>query len=189
MEFNQVVRERRSIFKFQDKLVPVDKIKQVVTVGTYAPNHHLTQPWRFILLGPVHQRQLAEFYGVEKAFKAMVPDEQVTARIKQQAIDKMMSVPCILLVTCRLDKQPALREDNLAAVHCAIQNMLLAATNEGLGAQWSTHPVIKDVDAMAAMGIDLTAEKCVAMLYIGYAAVVPPMAVRKPVEEVLTFLN
>lgn len=189
MEFNQVVSERRSIFKFKPIPLPVDEIKPLITVATYAPNHHLTQPWRFVLLGKQNQRQLAEFYGIEKAFKAMIPDEKVTERIKQQAIDKMMAVPAILLVTCRLDKQIALQEDDLAATHCAVQNLLLAATDRGIGSQWSTHPVIKDIDAMAAMQINLQAEKCVAMVYLGYADVIPSMAERKSADDVLTILD
>lgn len=189
MEFNQLVKERRSIFKFCNRLVVVDDILPLIEAAIYAPNHHLTQPWRFIYVGKAHQQRLAFDYAQAKAFKAMAADRQVSDRIRQQAMDKFMAIPALLLVSCRLDKQLIVQEEDIAATYCAIQNILLAATNQGLGAQWSTHDIIKDAESMQQVGIDLTKERCLAMIYLGYPEVIPPVTNRKCVDDVLTCLT
>ena len=188
MEFNQVVMSRRSVFKFLPNSVLVDDIYPLIEAAVMAPNHHLTQPWRFIWLGKQTQARLAEFYGEAKAAKAMVPDAMLHERIKQKAIEKFLTVPAILLVVCRLDRQPVIREEDLAATHCAIQNLLLAATDKGLGAQWSTHPMIYDTEVMAEVGVDTSKERCCAMIYMGYPDIIPPAPPRKSAQECLTLL-
>jgi nitroreductase len=188
MEFNQVVMSRRSVFKFQEKPVLVHDILPLVDAAVMAPNHHLTQPWRFILLGSQTQAHLAEYYGEAKAAKAMAADASVHERIKQRAVEKFVAVPAILLVVCQLDRQPVMREEDLAATHCAIQNLLLAATDQGLGAQWSTHPMIYNAQVMAEVGVDTTKERCCAMIYMGYPEVIPPAPPRKSAQECLTLL-
>ncbi len=188
MEFNQVVMSRRSVFKFQPKPLLVDDIYPLIEAAVMAPNHHLTQPWRFILLGKQTQTRLAEYYGEAKAAKAMAADASVHERIKHKAVEKFLAVPAILLVVCRLDRQPVIREEDLAATHCAIQNLLLAATDKGLGAQWSTHPIIYDDQVMAEVGVDTSKERCSAMIYIGYPEVIPPAPPRKSAQECLTLL-
>ncbi len=188
MEFNQVVMSRRSVFKFQSKALVVDDIYPLIEAAVMAPNHHLTQPWRFIWLGKQTQVCLAEYYGEAKAAKAMAADATVHERIKQKAIEKFLAVPAILLVVCRLDRQPVIREEDLAATHCAIQNLLLAATDQRLGAQWSTHPMIYDAQVMTEVGVDTTKERCCAMIYMGYPEVIPPAPPRKSAQECLTLL-
>lgn len=188
MEFNQVVSSRRSVFKFQQKSVLVDDLYPLIEAAVMAPNHHLTQPWRFIFVGRQTQFKLAEYYGEAKAAKAMAADASIHERIKQKAVEKFLAVPAILLVVSRLDRQPVIREEDLAATHCAIQNLLLAATNEGLGAQWSTHPMIYDDQVMSEVGVDTTKERCCAMIYMGYPEVIPPAPPRKSARECLTLL-
>lgn len=188
MEFNQVVMCRRSIYKFKSKQVAVDQILPLIEAAVMAPNHHLTQPWRFILLGKQTQLRLAEYYGEAKAAKAMAADAMVYERIKQKAVDKFLAVPAILLVVSRLDRQPIIREEDLAATHCAIQNLLLAATDQGLGTQWSTHPIIYDAQVMAEVGVDTNKERCCAMIYMGYPEAIPPTPPRKSAQECLTLL-
>jgi nitroreductase len=188
MEFNQLVMSRRSVYKFQPKALLVDDILPLVESAIMAPNHHLTQPWRFILLGKQTQSQLAHYYGEAKAAKAMAADAKLYERIKQQAIDKFLAVPTILLVVCRLDPHPIIREEDTAATYCAIQNLLLAVTDQGLGAQWSTHPIIYDAQVMAEVGVDITKERCCAMIYMGYPEVIPPTPPRKSARECLTLM-
>lgn len=188
MEFNQVVMSRRSVFKFLDKAVLVDDITPLIEAAIMAPNHHLTQPWRFIFVGKQTQVRLADYYGEAKAAKAMAADASVHERIKQKAVDKFLSIPAIILVVSRLDRQPVIREEDLAATHCAIQNLLLAATDKGLGAQWSSHPIIYDEQVMSEVGVDVSKERCCAMVYLGYPEIVPPAPPRKSATECLTLL-
>ena len=51
MDVKDAILSRRTIFKFEQKPVPDDVIEQVFSFGIWAPNHHVTEPWRFIVIG------------------------------------------------------------------------------------------------------------------------------------------
>ena len=55
MDVLEAIHTRRTIFKFKPGGVPKDVIEKIFEAGLWAPNHHLTEPWRFVP-GRRHQR-------------------------------------------------------------------------------------------------------------------------------------
>ena len=52
MHVTDAISNRRSIKRFTDRAVTRDEIASILSAATLAPNHRLTQPWRFYVLGP-----------------------------------------------------------------------------------------------------------------------------------------
>lgn len=179
-----LIRGRRSIFRFLPEPVPEALVLKALEAGRWAPNHKLTEPWRFTLLGPERKAALAPRFA-ELAQRKLPPD--ATPERRAEALEltraKWAGKPVVVVVSQVPEEDPFRREEDYAAVACAIQNVQLAAWALGLGSQWSTGALARDAEAMAMAGIPL-GERVVGLLYMGYPAAIPE-ARRLPLEEVL----
>ena len=70
MDVLEAIHTRRTIAKFQPEPIPAETLTEILAAGIWAPNHRLTEPWRFVILGPETQRLLGERFGELKAEKA-----------------------------------------------------------------------------------------------------------------------
>ncbi len=182
MEFSEVVNTRRSVFKFTDTPIAFDDVLPLLSLANLAPNHHLTQPWQFLWIGDQTKLALAQYYAQARASKKVSTDDPRFNEELSRARDKFLRTPAILITACRLNDDPIIAEEDYAATCCAIQNFLLGVTHSGLGAQWSSHPMIRTPEVRSLLG--LTEQyRLVAMLYLGYPALIPPAPPRQPVEN------
>jgi nitroreductase len=162
--------------------VPDALVERLLAFGVWAPNHHLTEPWRFTHLGEETRHLLAERYGEIQIRKARENvDETVREQIRAAGIAKFLSKPTIVVVSCVQEGDEQRRREDYAAVCCAVQNVQLAAWAEGVGIQWSTNALIKEPQTYAQLGIDPERE----VLYMGYPAEVLPTRGRRPIQDVL----
>ncbi|HSL72500.1 MAG TPA: nitroreductase family protein, partial [Longimicrobiales bacterium] len=128
-----------------------------------APNHKLTEPWGFLVLGPRTKRAYAE---TKARLKLGARDDAEKA---QKMIDEVMAIPAIVGVTQRLDDDPIRREEDYAAVFMAIQNLLLAATSLGLGTKMHTGEILEDKELRDALQVN-DGERIVAFVDVGEPA-------------------
>ncbi|MCY4372677.1 MAG: nitroreductase [Spirochaetaceae bacterium] len=189
MSVLETIAERRSIFDFQPTAVPRERIERVLQAAVWAPNHKLTEPWRFIVVGPACKRRLSEVYARIKQDDVPVDiAPEALAEIGRKAIKKLMSKPTVMAVTCAVSGDPMLDREDYAATCCAIQNIMLAAWEDGIGMQWSTSGLIENAEALSVLGVDPEREHVVGLLYAGFADRVPTSA-RKPAVELTTWLS
>ncbi|WP_438351356.1 nitroreductase family protein [Paenibacillus sp. FA6] len=139
MNISEAIRTRRSIGKVTEEDVPVSAIEQILEAGTWAPNHRLTEPWRFFVLRGEGRKLLGHALA-DIAVKATVdptsPEAQAAA---ESARKKPMRAPVIITVAVTPKEQANIIElEEYGAVFSAIQNMLLEAHALGLGAIWRT---------------------------------------------------
>ncbi|WP_040952640.1 nitroreductase family protein [Gorillibacterium massiliense] len=184
----RAIRERRSIGKVKDE--PIDRpiLEQILEAGNWAPNHHHTEPWRFFVMTGAGRGVLADAYfqvACQQAGDGMFdPDE---LRRKQEA--KAFRAPVVIAVAVSPSAVPNIdKREEIAAAHAAVQNMLLAAHELGLGAVWRTgeplyHPLMKE-----AFGLN-GSEELVALIYIGKPDMEPPEGKRNPVKDKTTWLT
>jgi nitroreductase len=163
MDVNEALLTRRTIKDFRAEPLPADVLERALTAGLWAQNHRLTEPWRFTILGPETHRQLAE--------------------IAAEASQKILSKPQVVAVSQRLGA-PEQRQEDYAAIACAIQNIQLAAWAEGVGMQWSSGKLMGLPETYDLLGIRRGDEEIVALLFFGYPAKVPAVQARKPLAEV-----
>jgi nitroreductase len=185
MDVNQAIRTRRTIAKFRDEPVPGLILEAILSAGIWAPNHHLTEPWRFIILGPETQGQLAGRFAELKASKVPAEDVARRERILVEHERKFVSIPTIVAVAASCEGDEERRREDYAATACAIQNIQLAAWAEGIGVKWSTAGLIHDPLAYRLLGVDPTQFEIIGLLFIGFPAEIPERGRKRPLEEVI----
>lgn len=185
MNLFDAVQARRSIKHFTPRSVPREQIERLLDAAVQAPNHRMTEPWRFYVLGVGARRAYGAALGARKAKRA--EDPAAAAEVSRKVEDKHAALPAMLAVTVVLAEDPEVREEDLAATYMAIENLLLAAAALGLGTHLKTGAVMNDPRARAAVGAtDL--ERIVATIELGEPAAQPGAKARKPASELTTWV-
>ena len=185
LDVRAAIRARRSISKFMPEPVPPEALTRLLAAGIWAPNHHLTEPWRFIILGPQTRHSLAGRYAELRMEKAPPDATERRARIREESERKFLAIPTIVAVAALQEGDERRRREDYAAVCCAIQNVQLAAWAEGVGVKWSTGPIIRDPLAYTLLDVDSARLELIALLYMGYPAEIPTRERKRPLDEVI----
>lgn len=175
-----LIRSRRTIHLFEPEPPPPETMLKAIDLARWAPNHRLTEPWRFYLIGRATAEAVAHL-------NAAIVAEQRGPEAGRKKRERWLSMPGWLVVTSRIADDPIVTEENYGACCCAIQNMQLYLWSEGIGMKWGTGKVTRHPRFFDLLGIDPEREKLVGMFWYGYPADVPEQQ-RKPVEEIVTRL-
>lgn len=187
MDVMEAIRTRRSIFKFKPEPLSQDVITRIFEAGIWAPNHHMTEPWRFVVLGDETKEILAQRYSEIQAAKAAVgATDDARKALKDAGYAKFMSKPTIIAIVCLQDGDDVKKREDYAAACCAAQNIQLAAWAEGVGMQWSTGPITLEENTYKLLGVDGEKEYVIGFFYSGYPEEVPEPR-RKPLSDVLAW--
>ncbi len=173
-----LLRQRRTVHNFQPDLPPKEAILRAVELARWAPNHHLTEPWRFILLGPETAGQIVDLNA--ELVAARKGPEHGEYKRKRWSL-----VPGWIAVTCPRSPDENRQQEDYAACCCAIHNFSLALWSEGIGVKWTTGDVIRHPRFFELLHTDPATHLCVGLLWYGYPAEIPP-ARRKSVEDIFT---
>ena len=181
----ETIRSRRSIFHFKSDPVPAESVLKIFEAAVWAPNHGRTEPWRFTILGEQTKLKVAEQYR-ELALKKMPVDASDDHKKKagDAAFRKMIEKPTIAAVSCIQDGDEIRRREDYAATCCAMQNVQLAAWEEGIGMQWSTGQITREHSTYAMLDIDPAGEYIIGFFYLGYPAKIP-QSKRRPLQDFL----
>lgn len=185
MDVMAAIRSRRTIFKFKPDPVSETALRRIFEAGLWAPNHHLTEPWRFVVLGEKTKEILAQRYSdiqVEKASASA--SDAAKAALKAAGYAKFMSKPTIVAAACLKNGDATKNLEDYAAACCAMQNVQLAAWAEGVGMQWSTGPITLEKDTYDLLGIHHEREYIIGFFYMGYPEDIPTPR-RKPLDAVM----
>jgi nitroreductase len=186
MNVSDAIAQRRSIKKFQNRPLTREEIEPLLDAAVLAPNHHLTQPWRFYILGPEARRGYGRALGERKARK--LPDPEAANAIRAKTVADHEAYPSLVAVAMVLSENPETREEDYGAVMQAIANMMLIALERGLGTHMRTGAVMDDPAARAAAGVR-EGERIVAVVTIGVPAETPPPKTRQGAAAVTTWVD
>lgn len=184
MELFEAIKGRRSIGKVKDEPVARELIEQVIEAATWAPSHHKTEPWRFVVLSGEGRRVLGRAYAAmaESAVAGMSEQDRADRLSREEA--KAMRSPVVIVAVSSpaTDHPRAVLWEERAAAHAAVQNLLLAAHGAGLGAVWRTGDGLGHPEMVKAF--ELTgSEEIVGFVYVGYPDMTAPAASRIPVSD------
>src|SRR5512138_1832967 len=186
MNVSDAIARRRSIKKFQDRPVTREEIEALLDAAVLAPNHHLTQPWRFYVLGPEARRRYGLALGERKARK--LPDPDAANAVREKTAAEHEAFPALIAVAMVQHESPETREEDYAAVMQAISNIMLSAVERGLGTHMRTGAVMDDPAARAAVGAR-EGERIVAIVTVGVPAEMPPPKVRQGAAAVTRWVG
>jgi nitroreductase len=187
---NKLIRERRSIFPRDYTKDPVDDaiVRQILFNATWAPNHKLTEPWRFMVFSGEGIKKLSEFQGA--CYKQVATAK---GKFEQDKYEGLMSKPFqsshIISVGMKRDEAKRVPElEEIGAVYCAVQNMYLTATAYGVGAYLSTGGITfyEEAKPFFNLGPD---DKLLGFFHIGNTTVVPKETKRRAIDTVTTWVK
>jgi nitroreductase len=185
MNVSDAIHQRRSIKRFTDRPVTRQEIERLLTAATLAPNHRLTQPWRFHVLGPEARYAYGAALGERKAKKAATPEAGRTLR--DTVATEHRALPAMIVVAVVKSDNPEITEEDYAAAMMGVENLALTAVSMGLGTHIKTGAVMDDPAARAAAGVGDN-ERIVAVVNVGEPNEVPPPKQRNPVESCTRWL-
>lgn len=192
------IRNRRSIRKYASRSISSDIIRDLLDAAIYAPSAHNAQPWRFLVLSDMsHKRIFAQIMA-----KSWIRDLQKDGLTKdvcndkmRVSIDRFANVPVLILACLTMedmnqypDSKRRQFEHDLAvqSLSAAIQNILLAAHEKGLGACWYCAPIFCKTSIKPLLKLPNNIEPQ-ALITIGYPAETPNTPRRKLIENIAYF--
>ncbi|MFC4075577.1 nitroreductase family protein [Salinithrix halophila] len=183
MKLNQAIRTRRSIGKVSESIPDKTLIDKVLEAARWAPNHHMTQPWKYIVLTGEARNRLGDVMKEIKADTMAKEGRTTTADKLEQAKRKALRAPVIIAAVVQPSEDPMVEEiEEVCAVAAGVQNALLTAHALGLGAIWRTGKATYHAKMKAFFHLD-ERETLLGFLYVGYPATLPRERPRVPIEE------
>jgi nitroreductase len=168
VDVETAIRSRRTHKQFGREPVDEAVVRDLLDLARFAPNHNLTQPWRFRLLGGETRRRLADAVGEKEAMK-------------------LGRAPTLVLATALLSGDPHTDEEDLHATACAVYAVLLGATERGFASYWRTPAAFVDPVVRDLFGLE-SSERIVGLIHLGPVLSEPPRKERTPLDEILTVL-
>jgi len=169
MDVETAIRTRRTHKAFAPQPLGPELLGELLELANWAPNHNLTVPWRFRVVGPDSLARLKLVAGREGAAK----------------LDR---APTLVVVSCLLSGDPVQDEEDLHATAIASYIVLLAAHARGLAGYWRTPALLRAEAGRAAVGLP-PQERVVGLLHLGHPRQERPVPVRPGAGETITFLD
>ena len=186
MDLFEHLAARRSIKTFTDREIDEETIERLLEAAVLAPNHRMTEPWRFYVLGPEARHGYGAALGARKARR--VEDPEAARAVLDKVAASHRDLPGMLAVAMTLDDNPEIREEDYAATYMAVQNLCLAACALGLGTHVKSGAVMDDPRAREAVGVP-EGQRIVATIALGEPAAVPDPKARRPARELTTWMK
>jgi nitroreductase len=170
------IRARRTNLRIdRDRAVDQATITELIELATWAPNHHLTEPWRFAVLTDTARSTLGETVA-----QHMIDHGQTEPGRLEKARSKFLRAPVILMVASDSDTaaSPEVRAEDRDAVAAAVQNILLGASAAGLNSYWGSGAVCEAPKVKSLCGFTESAI-IIAAIYLGHSIGDVPLPQRK----------
>ena len=185
MEVLQAIRTRRSMGKLTDERPPRELVERLIEAACWAPNHFMTQPWRFWVLTGGARQALGEAMARGLAARLEAQGKTPTPEQLEAERNRPLRAPVVIVaaVEPRTDDPRVVEVEEIAAGAAAVQNLLLAAHASGLAASWRTGAAAYDPMVKAHLGLSERAH-ILGFIYLGYPdGELPPAKPRDPASR------
>jgi len=180
-----VIKKRRSVMpaQFDKREISNEKLQLIFEAANWAPNHKLTEPWRFKVIRGNSKDKFGAFLS-----KKYVETNSKVSLFKKKSIEEKVKKSSAIVLICmkRNDKKLLPEWEELAAVSMSVQNMWLQATHLEIGGYWSSTNLINYVGEF----INLEhGEKCLGIFYLGHYTMKIEQRSPSPVEGKLRWFE
>lgn len=169
---DQAIRSRRTHKVFAQEPLAPQTITEILELARWAPNHKLTNPWRFRVLGPQAKQRL----------------KLIADQAQPGAGAKLDRAPTLIAATVRVQGEPEQQREDLLAAAAACYIVLLAAHARGLAGYWRTVPAMDTPAGREALEIP-DGETPIGLLHLGGARQQQRVLEREPVQDIVCFLD
>jgi nitroreductase len=185
MEVEQAIRARRTIKAFERQPLERATLDELLELARWAPNHHLTNPWRFRVVGPQALGRLKQAAADLACAEAGTADAAEVARATAAKLDR---APTLVVCSVVRSGDPIEREEDQHAAAVAAYIVLLAAHGRGLAGYWRTPGVLRTEAGREAVGLGSN-EDFVGLLHLGRAKQHADAPEREEPVRYVTFLD
>jgi len=188
-EITDLIRHRRTIYPkdYTDRVVQREMVERILTNATWAPTHGMTQPWRFSVYTGEGRVALSTFLGEE--YRRITPAEKFLPKKFETMTQRPLQSSVVIGIGMERDQSARISErDELLATACAVQNMYLTCTAYGLGAFWSTGGALTGDGMRRFQGLGEQGQ-ALGLFYMGYPAVEWPKGYRKPLDQLVRWVE
>ena len=158
MDAEQAIRTRRTHKAYGAEPVPRATLEELFELARWAPNHNLTNPWRFRVVGSEALARLKAAAGPEAA-------------------SKLDRAPTLVVTTVLQTGDAVQDQEDMCAAAIASYIVLLGAHARGLAGYWRTPEVLRTAEGRAAVGVG-DEERVLGLLHLG-----PPRQEKEPPER------
>lgn len=184
MEIREAIETRRSVGRVRPDPVPREKIEEILESAVHAPNHRMTEPWRFHVFSGKGRGEFAKARAETAKLLAEAEGEEaemVSGRISRER-KKAFRAPVVIAVIAKAGRDEVETRENYAACAAAVQNMQLTAHALGLATIWRTGHLAYHPHMRSFFGLEED-DGIVAYLYLGYSDMPETRRRREPASS------
>jgi len=182
---DQIIAGRRTHKAFDCSGIAPALVDKLIGLATLAPNHRLSNPWRFALLDRAAIARLGAWLPDQRQIVSVPDPEKGERKLRKLVEHYFPQLGCMIQVTWLRSDDATIDREDLAATAAACQNILLAAEARGLASFWASSPALRHPDTLRWCGADPTREGFVASIWLGGRSDEPKPPPRRPLSEVL----
>lgn len=188
MDAIAAITRRTSVRRFRTEPVPRGMIEQVLDCAVRAPNHKLTEPWRFVVLTGRARDRFAQIRADHRLKRFAEPDSAEARAAAEKVRREAAEVPVYLIVMVALNSDDITREEDYAAGMMAIANLMVAAQSLGLGTYLRTGGVMRDPRLLELAGVPEN-YRIVGVVSLGFPLEDEAPRRRTPASEVTRWID
>jgi nitroreductase len=191
LEFKEVVAKRRSVRKFLKENIPKEALVNILEAARWAPSAGNCQPWHFVVVTDSQTKTAISEISTKfskKHWSQFSPERAKYLAARGGTWDKsyMKDTP-ILIAVCYKTQENVRDELVLGSVWMAVENMLLAATDEELGSCVYTFLNRREENELKEILHASQRDRIACMIQLGYGKIEPISPSRKQIKEIVSF--
>lgn len=188
MDTYDAISRRSSTRAFKQEPVPRYQLERLIAAAIRAPNHKLTEPWRFAVLAGAAKQRYAEIRRAHRAKRFADPGEPQAQKAIEKSYREHLETPVFVVAMCAVADDPIRREEDYGATMMAIENLMIAAAADGLGTYLRTGGIMEHPDVKALARVP-DGYRIIGIVSLGYPAVEEEPKRRTSAAELTTWLD
>ena len=182
MDAITAINKRTSVRRFRPDPIPREAVERLLNCAVRAPNHKLTEPWRFAVLTGRARDRYAEIRARHRLKRYADPSATEAQAGAEKVRRESLEIPVYVIAMAALNPDEITREEDYAATMMAIANFMIAAESLGLGTYLKSGGVMRDPDLIQLAGVP-EKFRVVGIVSLGYPAEQDPPRRRRPAAE------
>jgi len=181
---NKLIRERRSVFPKDYTGEKIDKsvILQLLENANWAPTHKFTEPWRFKVFCDDGLKTFAD-YQAKDYHDNFFGSSQFLEKKHRKLLKNPLKCSHIISIGVHRSEESVIPQiEELAAVACSVQNILLSASAYGLGAYWTTGGVTYNKESYSFFDL-IEGDVLLGFVYLGVVDKVRGVGHRQAIDD------
>ena len=188
-EINEIIQNRRTIYPefFSDRKVHKEQVERLLNNAIWAPTHGMTQPWRYKVFMGEGLQKLSSFQS--NLYKSITNEDTFNEMKLNKLRNRPLKASAVIAICMERQVSQKIPEiEEIEAVACSVQNMLLTATAYGLAAHWTSSTPTYRTEMKSFLNLS-SPDRCLGFLYLGYPENEWPKGQRKPIEYVTEWID